>query len=91
MVDGYLSRLPEPPETANGLVVLLERVRREHRGMRAMLPVEPPCPNYWFGYQNADRAARERLELLDLRLVAVLAAHLNGVGHELGKKVALVV
>jgi hypothetical protein len=59
-VDADGSRLAEAPAAPHALVVLLERVRREHGDVGAVLIVEPPRADLGLRDEHARLAAGER-------------------------------
>ena len=91
-VDTDAIRLPEPPRPPDGLVVLLERVRREERLMGAMLPIEaePSDAQAWSPGRESGPPTNASNDLL-LPVVRVRPAHLDRIGDDPLQFIPLVV
>ena len=87
--DGTL--LPEAPASADGLVVLLEAVRREGDDVGAVLKVQPPRANLRLRDEDAGLAVSEGGQAIFFRVFAIAARHLHGIRDQALKHGAFVV
>lgn len=86
-VDHYLALLSETPATADGLVILLETVRRKIGDMAAALEVQAPSTNLRLRYQDSRPAFGKVDQATFFHFVAIRSCDLDRVRDQLLQQV----